>query len=141
MSANFSGRHENRMSFTRLKFQVGGSLIRRTAYLFSSKTGRITVWPERIRKLEFILNSVILYAVLIFFHFCVSLSRSSFSFTVCMNCSFHFSRNSFYTSGLNLVMGRSESGSHEVKVLCDFSGRVGLWLIVIFVLLLTHYLY
>lgn len=25
-------------------------------------------------------------------------------------------------SGLNLVMGKLESGSHEVQVLCDFSG-------------------
>lgn len=52
-----------------LKFQEGGSLIRTTAYLFSSATGRITPWPERIWKLEFIVNSeILLHAALMFLH-------------------------------------------------------------------------
>lgn len=50
---------------------MGGSLISRTAYLFSSKTRSIAIWSEKIKKLEFILSSVILEAALIFLHLLV----------------------------------------------------------------------
>ena len=96
MSANFPGKHENRLSFTRQKFRVGESLINRTAYLFSSKTRNIAIWPERIKKLEFILSSGILEAALIFLHLLVLYPENHIFFNSIHEMFFAFLQEEFF---------------------------------------------